>query len=181
MGKYKFGNELQEPALSGKGSHQICNQLLFEDAVWFFVNNHQMDEMIGDCKNLRRQADMVHRGFDFESKELCIEMKVFIPHSNVEYGSLKKRFQQSMKQVIGYVTDSSGLDVGGKRIILFWVGRKGISKEIKRIINKEIAELLNRATDMEVELWVAEMKLELSDGIELLSYKNITDDISQLK
>lgn len=181
MEEYKFGRELQEPALSGKGSHQRCNQLLFEDAVWFFINNHQMDEMIGDCENLKRQTGMIHRGFDFESKELCIELKVFIPQSNRDKSSLCRRFRQSIEQVIKYVTDYSDWDAEGKRIILFWIGLQGIRQEIKKLINNEITELLNRATDMGMELWVAEMELKLPDGIKLLSYKNITNDILDFK
>lgn len=181
MEEYKFGKELQELALSGKGSQQICNQLLFEDAVWFFMNNHQMDEMIGDCENLKRQTGMIHRGFDFESKELCIEIKVFIQQSNRDKGSLWRRFWQSIEQVIRYVTDSSDWDAEDKRIILFMVGRSGISEEIKKLIGKGNGRLLKKATGMGMELWVAEMELKLPDGIKLLSYKNITNDILDLK
>lgn len=136
MEEYKFGKELQELALSGKGSQQICNQLMFEDAVWFFMNNHQMDEMIGDCENLKRQTDIVHSGFDFESEELCIEMKVFIQQSNRDKSSLCRRFRQSIEQVIRYVTDYSDWDAEDKRIILFMVGRSGINEEIKKLISK---------------------------------------------
>ncbi|MCM1233293.1 MAG: hypothetical protein NC489_24510, partial [Ruminococcus flavefaciens] len=67
MGKSKFGKALQESALSEKESQQMCNHLAFEDAVWHFINNHQMDEMIGNSHDFRKQTDMIHRGFDFES------------------------------------------------------------------------------------------------------------------
>lgn len=180
MVKYKFGRELRERGLSGRSNWQVCNQLLFEEAVWFFMKNHQMDEMIGNCENMRRHTHMLHRGFDFEAEELCMEMKVFMSESDAGYSNLGQRLQQSIKQVIEYVMDSSGLDVKDKRIILFVVGRQGISEAIKTLIGRGTDRLLKRAMDMKIELWVAEMGLEPGDGICLLSYENITNDISEL-
>lgn len=181
MGKYKFEKELRKSALSGRGNWQTCSQLLLEDAAWFFMNSHQMDAMIGNCENLKGQADMIHREFDFESKELCIEMKVFIPESDAGYGSMEQRFGQSIKQMMEYVTGSLDLEVKGKRIILFVVGRQGISKEILQLINQEIIELLRKAVNMGLELWVAEMEYEQGDDIELLSCKNVVNDILELR
>lgn len=177
MEKYKFRKSLHESELLGKHSLQLCNQLLFEDAACFFMNNHQMDEMIGNSGNLRRNTDMVCRGFDFASEELCMEMKIFMPQSNMGYGRLKQKFRQIIKQMAGYLDGSLSLDIKGKRMLLLVVGRQGISKDIKTLISRESGSLLKRVAGMGMELWVAEVELESGAGMELLSYENMTNDM----
>ncbi len=177
MRKYRLGEELQEPVLPGKDSRQTWKQLLVENAVCYFIKNHQMDEMIGNGESMRRQSVMPHRGFDFESEELCMEMKVFMPESDTEYGCIGQRLQQSIKQIIGYADGLSGSIMRSKRIILFVAVREGIAKEIKSLIGREIGinMALKKAVGMGMELWVAEMELKPEDGIDLLSYENITN------
>lgn len=177
MEKYKFRKSLHEPGLLGKHSLQLCNQLLFEYVVCFFMNDHQMDEMVGNSGNLRRNIDMVCRGFDFASEELCMEIKVFMPQFNVGYGRQKQKFRQIIEQMAGYLDGSLSLDIKGKRILLLVVGRQGISKDIKTLISRENGSLLKRVAGMGMELWVAEVELESGDGMELLSYENMINDM----
>jgi len=177
MEKYKFRKSLHEPELLGKHSLQLCNQLLFEDVVCFFINNHQIDEMVGNSGNLRRNTNMVCREFDFVSEELCMEIKVFMPQFNVGYGRLKQKFGQIIKQMAGYLDGSLSLDIKGKRILLLVVGRQGIGKDIKTLISRKSGNLLKRVAGMGMELWVAEVELESGAGIELLSYENMTNDM----
>ncbi|HBI60056.1 MAG TPA: hypothetical protein DDY31_02405 [Lachnospiraceae bacterium] len=180
MREYMFRKSLQKSDLSEKDKLKLCNQMLLEYAVWFFMNSHQTDEMIGHCESFRRQADMVHRQFDFESKELCIEMKVFMPKSDARCGSLERRFGKSIERMMAYVTGSSDSEMKGKRIILFVVGRQGFSKEIPQLIDQKSIGLLRLAVNMGLELWSAEMELKQGNSIELLSCKNMTNDILKL-
>ena len=177
MGKSKFGKVLQESALSENGSQQMCNHLAFEEAVWHFITNHQMDEMIGDSEDLRRQTDMVHRGFDFKSEELCIEMKVFLSKQNAKYGGLRKRFRHSVEQMISCISGFSEAGTDGKRIILLVVGQQGIGKDIRTLISRESGSLLKKAVDMGMEFWVVDVEAESVAGMELLSYENLTSEM----
>lgn len=55
-------------------------------AVWHFINNYQMDEMIGDSLNLlRRQIAIVHKEFDFASRD-DLEGKERMVKRQREYG-----------------------------------------------------------------------------------------------
>lgn len=36
---------------------------------WFLMNNYQMDEMIGECENLKRKTDMLCGEFDIEAEK----------------------------------------------------------------------------------------------------------------
>ena len=177
MGKYQFGKVLRKSALSENGSRQMCNTMLFEEAVWHFITNHQMDEMIGNIHDLRRQTDMVHKGFDFESEELCIEIKIFLSKTNADYGSLMKRFWHSIEQMIGCFSGSSGIGTDGKRRILLMVGQRGFNKGVRRLIRKKKDRVLKKAADMGLELWVAEVEMEAEAGMELLSYENMTNEM----
>lgn len=176
MGKSKFGKASQKSALSEDGSQQICNQLMLEEAVWHFIINHQMDEMIGDSLNLlRRQIAIIHKGFDFASKELCMEMKIFMLQPNAGYSSLRRKFRQSITQMIGYISASSEICKDGRRMIFLLVGRQGIGKDIRILISRKSGSLLKKAVDMGMELWVAEVETEA--GMELLSYENMTNEM----
>lgn len=174
MAKYKFGRELPEVEMSGESDRCSGIQLInaFEKAVYYFMENHLMDEMTGGCCNLSSQFVVGKTGFDIESESACIEIKVFMLSSDKRHNCLQERLHQRIKQSIEYVNSFSAL-LGEKRKILLVIGQEGICKEIGGLTNREAIMSLIRTVDTELELWVAEMKFEPTDGITLLSCRNI--------
>lgn len=177
MEKYKFRKSLHEPELSGKYSLQLCNQLLLEQAVCCFIKKHQMDAMTEGHNIISGQFVVEKQRFDIETEDACIEIKTFIPPSNKGQGYIQESLWQSIKQIVGY-GNSLPRD---KRKILFVVGQKGISKAIGKLTNQEMLKSLQKAVGMGMELWVAEVDLKPGDSIEFLWYKNVTNDIQELK
>lgn len=176
MAKYKFGRELPEVEMSGESDRCSGIRLInaFEKAVYYFMENHLMDEMTGGCCNLSRQFVIGKLGFDIESESVCIEIKVFMPSSDKGHGCLQARLHQSIKQSIEYGNSFSALP-GEKRKILLVVGQEEICKEIRGLTNREAIMPLIRTANTRLELWVAEIKFEATDGITLLSCRNIDD------
>ena len=169
MRKYKFDKKLQKPVLSGKDSRQTGNQLLVENAVCYFIKNHQMDAMTGGYNIISGQFVTGKQRFDVETEDVCIEIKTFILPSDKGYGYIQERFRQSIKHIIGYGNSL----LRDKRKILLVVGQEGICKEIRGMTNREAIMSLIRSANMGLELWIAEIKFEPTDGITLLSFRNI--------
>lgn len=174
MAKYKFGRELPEVEMSGGSDRcsgiQLINAL--KKAVYYFMENHLMDELTGGCCNLSSQFTVGKTGFDIESESACIEIKVFMLSSDKRHNCLQARLHKSIKQSIEYGNSFSALP-GEKRKILLVVGLEGICEEITGLTNREAVMSLIRTANMGLELWVAEMKFEPTDGITLLSCRNI--------
>lgn len=171
MGKYKFRKSLQKPELSGKCSLQLCNQLLFEQAVCCFIKKHQMDAMTEGHNIISGKFVAEKQRFDVETEGVCIEIKTFIPTSNKGQSYIQERLRQSIKQIIGYDNSLPS----EKRKILLVVGQEGIYKEIRGLTSREAIMSLIRTANMGLELWVAETKFEPTDGITLLSCRNINN------
>ncbi len=53
------------------------NPLLFEHAVCYFLENHYMEDIAGDHGNKGRLSDARDSGFDFETKNVGVEIKIF--------------------------------------------------------------------------------------------------------
>lgn len=181
MAKYKFGRELQDVKMSGETDRRTDIRLInaIEKAVYYFMGNHLMDEMTKGC-NISKQFFVRKTEFDFETDCACIEIKSFMTPSDKKNDYIQERFCQGIKRGIEHGNSSVALS-GEKRKILLVIGHKGIYKEIRWLLNQEVIKSLRKAVGMGLELWAAEMEFELGNGIELLSYKNVANDIPELK
>jgi len=152
----------------------ICTQpILLEKAIGFFIENHQMESISRACKCASRLADTRDSGFDIETEDVEIEIKVplFVPKN----GTMWKGFSQAVKQMISYCNSSCAKDKG-KRVVLLIICQQGTG-HIQSMTNRSLKEeLLKKAVDMGIEFWMAETKTE-EDGISLISYQNFTDDL----
>ena len=167
-----FGN------VDKKDKEWICTSpVLLEQAIGFFIENHQMESMSGTCRCASRLADARDSGFDFETEDAEIEIKVLliVPNTKEPSNCIWPGFRQAVKQMIGYC-DSSYAKQKGKRIELLTICQHGTS-HIQAMTNGSIKEeLLKKAVSMGIEFWIAETKIN-PDGIELLSYCDITCNI----
>lgn len=156
----------------------ICIQPVFlERAIRFFIENHQMESMTGDCRCANRLTNTRDIGFDFETENVCIEIKVplIVPNTKEPDNCIWPGFCQAVKQMIGYC-NSSYAKQKDKRIELLTICQHGTS-HIQAMTNGSIKEeLLKKAVSMGIEFWIAETKIN-PDGIELLSYCDITCNI----
>lgn len=156
----------------------ICIQPVFlERAIRFFIENHQMESMSGICRCASRLAYARDSGFDLETENAMIEIKVplIVPNTKGPDNCIWPGFCQAVKQMIGYC-NSSYAKQKDKRIELLTICQHGTS-HIQAMTNGSIKEeLLKKAVSMGIEFWIAETKIN-PDGIELLSYCDITCNI----
>lgn len=153
----------------------ICIQPVFlERAIRFFIENHQMESMTGDCRCANRLTNTRDIGFDFETENVCIEIKVLIPVTVGTGSCTWKSFHEAVKQMIGHCNNPA-VKEKGKRILLFAVCQDGTG-QIQSMEDGSIKDELKKAVSMGVEFWMAETKTK-EDGISLLGYWDYTDKI----
>lgn len=103
----------------------ICIQPVFlERAIRFFIENHQMEGMTGDCRCANRLTNTRDIGFDFETENVCIEIKVLIPVTVGTGSCTWKSFHEAVKQMIGHCNNPA-VKEKGKRILLLAVCQDG--------------------------------------------------------
>lgn len=153
----------------------VCIQpMLIEQSIRFFIENHQMESMSEACRCASRLADSRGSGFDLETENAMIEIKVPLIVPNGIDICIWKGFRQAVKQVCGYCI-SHYAKGNGKRIELLTICQHG-TNNILAVNNDNMKKELERAVRMGIELWVAETRTE-EDGISLLKYWNYTDKI----
>ena len=164
-----FGN------VDKKDKEWICTSpVLLEQAIGFFIENHQMESMTGDCRCANRLTNTRDIGFDFETENVCIEIKVLIPITVGTGSCTWKSFHEAVKQMIGHCNNPA-VKEKGKRILLLAVCQDGTG-QIQSMEDGSIKDELKKAVSMGVEFWMAETKTK-EDGISLLGYWDYTDKI----
>lgn len=161
--------------LDAEEKNWICIQPVFlERAIRFFIENHQMESMTGDCRCANRLTNTRDIGFDFETENVCIEIKVLIPITVGTGSCTWKSFHEAVKQMIGHCNNPA-VKEKGKRILLLAVCQDGTG-QIQSMEDGSIKDELKKAVSMGVEFWMAETKTK-EDGISLLGYWDYTDKI----
>lgn len=162
-------------SLDGKEKAWVCIQpVLLEQAIGFFMENNQMEGMAGDCRCAGRLTDTRDTGFDFETENVCIEIKVLMPVTVGTGSCTWKSFHEAVKQITGHCNNPS-VKEKGKRILLLTVCQDGTG-QMQPMEDGSIKDELKKAMGMGIEFWIAETKTE-EDGISLLGYWDYTDKI----
>ncbi len=153
----------------------VCIQpVLLEQAVRFFMGNNQMEGMTGDCRCAGRLMDTRDTGFDFETGNVCIEIKVLMPVTVGTGSCTWKSFHEAVKQITRHCNNPS-VKEKGKRILLLTVCQDGTG-QMQPMEDGSIKDGLKKAVGMGIEFWIARTKTE-EDGISLLGYWDYTDKI----
>lgn len=153
----------------------VCIQpVLLEQAIGSFMENHQMEGITGDCRCANRLTDTRDTGFDFETGNVCIEIKVFMPVTVGTGSCTWKSFHEAVKQITRHCNNPA-VKEKGKRILLLTVCQDG-TDQMQPMEDGSIKDELKKAVGMGVEFWIAETKTE-EDGISLLRYWDYTDKI----
>ena len=164
-----FGN------VDKKDKEWICTSpVLLEQAICFFIENHQIESMSGTCRCASRLADARDSGFDLETGNAMIEIKIPLVVPDGTDNFIWKGFYHIVRQMAGYCS-SSYCEDKGKRNILLTIYQHG-TKHIFAMVDENTKKELEKAVRMGVEFWMAGTKTE-EDGISLLGYWDYTDKI----
>ncbi len=158
-----------------KDKEWICTSpVLLEQAICFFIENHQMESMSGTCRCASRLADARDSGFDLETGNAMVEIKIPLAVPDGTDNFIWKGFYHIVRQMAGYCS-SSYCEDKGKRNILLTIYQHG-TKHIFAMVDENTKKELEKAVSMGIEFWMAETKTE-EDGISLLGYWDYTDKI----
>lgn len=153
----------------------VCIQpVLLEQAIGSFMENHQMESMSGTCRCASRLADARDSGFDLETGNAMVEIKIPLVVPDGTDSFIWKGFYHIVRQMAGYCSCSYCEDKG-KRNILLTIYQHG-TKHIFAMVDENTKKELEKAVRMGIEFWIAETKIE-EDGISLLGYWDYTDKI----
>lgn len=158
-----------------KDKEWICTSpVLLEQAICFFIENHQMESMPGTCRCASRLADARDSGFGLETGNAMVEIKIPLVVPDGTDSFIWKGFYHIVRQMAGYCS-SSYCEDKGKRNILLTIYQHG-TKHIFAMVDENTKKELENAVRMGIEFWMAETKTE-EDGISLLGYWDYADKI----
>lgn len=159
----------------GKKEWVCINPMLIEQAVGFFLENHQMQRMVGHC-NYVNKVSVATAGKGrpgFQVGNAWVEVRNLGRRSS---GLAQESLVLSIKQVEKYCQKLSAMQEATERMILLLICQDGTQDKMLSFIEKASDEIKN-AVGTGVEIWIAEMQID-ADGISLLTYQNVTDKIS---
>lgn len=155
------------------------NPMLMEEAVGFFLEQHQMERMVCGYKSVVRDKGSDSFKPDFTLDDVCI-IEVRVPPVGIAVGCgnyarfmpMTKSFERLLKGIAGISDAQSQIQ---KIIFLFILPYKGdgnLQLALNERIKQDVKEISRNGT--KVEFWSAEMEID-QGGISLLSYHEITD------
>lgn len=162
----------------GKRKWVCLRPMIFEQAVGFFLENHQMEKMVRCCDHVNKVSTATTgKGRpDFHAGNAWIEVRVLGRTARKSGGFNQRDLVSSIRQVEKYCQQLSAMQGMAERMILLLICQDGTQDKMLSFIEKVSDEIKN-AVGTGMEIWTAEMQLDV-DGIGLLSYQNITDEIS---
>lgn len=168
---------LDSPNRENKG--WIClKPAIFEEAVQFFLNNGQMEEMAGGCKAVHGKPNNGMAGSGFVAGDAYIELNVpdaILDAAGGGWVQIKSLFLTPEK-IEKYKNIIFGVRGRRKKMIFLTVFQHGLNDRMQSFFCKELGRFFGMDMDEKTEFWVADLKLE-PDGITLVSCQNITESV----
>ena len=180
--KRKLNYDIEAVLLSDDDNWVGINQILSNRIVEFFIQTHQLDEMVDGDDEITREVKLGKSKIDFKVGNTYIEVKTPLPIINVKYGKdikTKKyppfkgteRFEKHIKEL------TETLEEDEKAIILFV--NQYIPSEMKPHLKsknyKKIKKIVKDAVDNGVEFWTLNLKFS-PEGVSLHDLKETTEE-----
>lgn len=159
----------------GKRNWVCLRPVLFEQAVEYFLEKHQLGNMLVDYDYVNKVSSATAGKCrpDFQVGSAWVEVRHLGSRLS---GSVQESPAFSMKQIENYCKRIAAVKEPAERMILFLICQDGTQDKLLSFMGKA-SDMIKKAVEAGVELWTAEMQFDV-DGIALLSYQNITDRIS---
>lgn len=159
----------------------LCTSpVLFEDAVDFFLSKNMMKEMTGSFKYYSRDRKIASLRLDFVTdNNAVIELKSSFTGIDAVFNKTQKQSYPVLTpgQIMGYVNILNIPKYAENRMILLVIHQHGqICENFDFAMNGLTYESFKTGCVFGLEIWTASMQTD-ADGISLLSYRCITEDI----
>lgn len=162
----------------GKERNWICvRPALFEQAIEHFLENHQMESMLGDNNHVTKMttATVERCRPDFQAGNTLIEVRILGRNARNPDGFNQGFLASSISQIGKYCQKLSSMKETTEKMILLLVCHAGTEEKQVSFKGKANNEI-KKAVENGVEIWTADLQFDI-DGISLLIYQNITDRI----
>ncbi|NCB94284.1 MAG: DNA/RNA nuclease SfsA [Clostridia bacterium] len=170
-------DNLDEPNKNWIGINQILSNRLVE----FFFETHQLDEIVSDYTEIKREVNLGISKLDFLIGDTYLEVKTPLTTLQVEYGSdiktkkvipfsATERFKKHINELAGSLKEH-------ERAILLTVYQYEVSKpkaHQKSTHYEEVHSAMDTAIKKGLQTYEVSMKFE-KDGVELLTCQNTTN------
>lgn len=161
------------------------NLVLSNRLVEFFLETHQMDRIISDYRDIRREVVIGKSKLDFLVGGTYLEAKTPLTTLNVRYGphirtkgTTPFSNVQRMERHVRELADSLQAH---ERAILLTVNQYVPTEARQRLRStryEEVREVMRYAVGRGVETWNAIMRFE-PEGVSLVGLENTTEDIME--
>lgn len=159
------------------------NQILSNKLVKFFLNTHQLDLMVSDYTEIKREVTFGRSKLDFLVGDTYLEVKTPLTTLQVEYGSQIKTKPvtpfSSTERFVKHINELADSLQSHKRAILLTVYQYRITKPKPRQKSTnyiEVSSAVKTAVSKGLEAYEISMNFDKT-GVELIDCKCITDDL----
>lgn len=156
------------------------NQILSNKLVEYFLQTHQLDNMVRDYKEIKREVKLGISKLDFLVGNTYLEVKTPLTTLNVKYGSNVKTKPvtpfSSTERFTKHINELANSLEEHERAIMLTVHQYEITqrKEHLKSTNYDLVKsTIENAINKGLETWNIDMKFE-KDGVSLLSCENTT-------
>lgn len=156
------------------------NQVLSNKLVEYFLQTHQLDKMISQYKQIKREVTLGKSKLDFLVGNTYLEVKTPLTTLHVAYGNhvKTKPFSpfSSTERFAKHIEELTSSLAEHERAILLTVHQYEITLQkphYKSTHYDEISHVVHRAIEKGLEIWNADMKFT-PIGVKILSLDNTT-------
>lgn len=159
------------------------NLILSNRIVEFLLNTHQIDEMVSEYDDVKREVFLGNSKLDFLVGNTYLEVKTPLTTINVKYGDKIKTKKvtpfSSTDRMVRHVGELADSLKDHERAILLTV-QQYEETEVKPHLHsthyEEVKAAMTEAVDKGVESWNISLKFT-STGVSLLKLTNTTEDL----
>lgn len=159
------------------------NQILSNKLIEFFLNTHQLDTIVSDYKEIKREVNLGISKLDFLVGNTYMEVKTPLTTLQVKYGSDIKTKPvtpfSSTDRFVKHINELAESLKEHQRAILLTVYQYEITEPKERQKSThydEVSKAVKNAINKGVEAYEVSMKFDKT-GVELTGCKNITDKL----
>lgn len=160
----------------GTGKNWICTSAaIFEEAIGFFLEKHQVQELNADYGNVIRNAVPKPAPVDYFAGDIMIEIKcsfewIYKMCRNRKHGS---ELMPTAYQMLRFVNLMNTPAYSGKRAVFLLIQQNGVdSGQLHPVSSGIMFESLKTMMRMGMEFWLAGMEFD-AEGISLVSCQNV--------
>lgn len=159
------------------------NQILSNKLIEYFFETHQLDEIVSDYTEIRREVNLGISKLDFLVGDTYLEVKTPLTTLQVKYGSDIKTKPitpfSSTDRFVKHINELASSLKEHERAILLTVYQYEITEPKERQKSThytEVSAAIQEAKKKGLEAYEVSMKFA-KDGVELALCKNITDEL----